>query len=248
MMVNVLEYEFEFFLATSHWWQPSTALLMIVPISIFFPHSCFIDLLCPGCTRTYVHTWDCSCEHSPGCTRTFGRGGCPSMQQSGLSLLLFLCAFFMTSFHFVSIVAFASGINIAWNERSFVFASRFPEACVSEKQISRIFWTICNSWFPKFAELNNIRNSYFFLLRFSLESILYSPDFEVYLNNFVSQIRCAARRNNIRLLSPSEKFKWRAFLRSFHRNEFLALSCNNVQNYVLYFNINAIEFLLPQMF
>ena len=35
--------------------------------------------------------------------------------------LLFLCAFFMTSFHSFSIVAFASGSNIAWNERSFLF-------------------------------------------------------------------------------------------------------------------------------
>ena len=191
------------FSQTSHWWQPSTALLMIVPISIFFPHSCFIDLLCPGCTRT------------------FGHGGCPTMQQSGLSLLLFLCAFFMTSFHLFSIVAFASGINIAWNERSFVFASRFLEACVSERQISRIFWTICNSRFPKFAELNNIRSSYFSLPKISLESILYSPDFEVYWKNLVSQIRCAARRDNMCLLSPSEKVRWRAFLRSFHRNEFL---------------------------
>ena len=43
--------------------------------------------------------------------------------------LLFLC----------SIVAFASGIMIAWNERSFIHTSRFPEACVSERQVSRVF-------------------------------------------------------------------------------------------------------------
>ena len=30
--------------------------------------------------------------------------------------LLFLCAFFMTSFHSFSIVAIASGTNIAWSE------------------------------------------------------------------------------------------------------------------------------------
>ena len=35
--------------------------------------------------------------------------------------LLFLCAFFMTSFHSFSIVAFSSGDNIAWVERSFVW-------------------------------------------------------------------------------------------------------------------------------
>ena len=52
---------------------------------------------------------------------------------------LFLCAFFMTSFHPFSIVAFTSGISIAWVERSFIHTSRFPEACVSERQISRVF-------------------------------------------------------------------------------------------------------------
>ena len=32
-----------------------------------------------------VYTWACSCEHFPGCTRTFWCGECPSMHQSGLS-------------------------------------------------------------------------------------------------------------------------------------------------------------------
>ena len=64
--------------------------------------------------------------------------------------LLFLCAFFLTSSHSFSMVAFSSGINIAWNERSFVCASRFPEACVSERRISRVFWTIRNSRFLEF--------------------------------------------------------------------------------------------------
>ena len=136
-------------------------------------------------------------------------------------LFVFLCAFFMTSFHSFSTVASASGINIAWNERYFAYTSRFPEACVSERQISRVFWTIRISRVPKFAEQNNIRNSYFFLPRFSPESISYLPDFYGYLKNFVSQIRCAARRDNMCLLSPSEKIRWRAFLRSFHLKEFL---------------------------
>ena len=59
----------------------------------------------------------------------------------------FLCAFFMTSCHPFSNVAFAFEINIAWDVRSFVCASPFPEACVSERQISRVFWTIRNSRF-----------------------------------------------------------------------------------------------------
>ena len=59
------------------------------------------------------------------------------MQQSGLSLpVVFVCLLYDHSF---SIVGFASGINIAWVERSFIHTSRFPEACVSERQISRVF-------------------------------------------------------------------------------------------------------------
>ena len=50
----------------------------------------------------------------------------------------FLCGFFMTSFPPFAIVAFASGINIAWDERYFIHTSRFPETCVSERQISRV--------------------------------------------------------------------------------------------------------------
>ena len=91
--------------------------------------------------------------------------------------LLFLCAFFLTSFHSFSIVAFASGTNIAWDERCFVCASRFPEACVSERQISKVFCPTRNSRFPMYGDQNHIRSSYFFLPRFSLESRFYSPDF-----------------------------------------------------------------------
>ena len=109
-----------------------------------------------------------------------------------------------------------SPFNIAWGERSFVFTSRFPEACVSERQISRVLWTIRNTRFPKFADHNYIRIPHFVLPRFSLESRLYSPDFEVYLMNFVSQIRCAAKRDNMCLLSPSknssEVLSWDLFI------------------------------------
>ena len=69
--------------------------------------------------------------------------------------LLFLCAFFMTSFHSFSFVAFSFGIKIAWSERSFVHTSRFPEACVSERQISRVFRNIRNCRFPKFVLLSS---------------------------------------------------------------------------------------------
>ena len=41
---------------------------------------------CPYFNFHHFHTSDCSREHSAGCTPTFGGGGCPSMQQIGLSL------------------------------------------------------------------------------------------------------------------------------------------------------------------
>ena len=59
------------------------------------------------------------------------------------------CAFSTTSFHSFSIVVFAFEINIALGERSSVCVSRFPDACVSERQISRIFRTIRNFRLPE---------------------------------------------------------------------------------------------------
>ena len=168
---------------------------------------------CPNLHFHNFHSWECSREHSPGCTRTFGCGGCPSMQQSGLSLpFVFECLLYDLLW-FLFHCRFAFELNMAWGERSFVCASRFPEACVSERQISRVLWTIRNSRFPTFADQNHIRSSYFFLPRFSLESISYSPGFLFTWRIFVSQIRCAARRDNMCLLSPSEKIKWRDFLK-----------------------------------
>ena len=58
----------------------------------------------------------------------------------------FVCPF-MTSFHSLSTAAFASGINIAWEWKIFCTFSRFAEACVSERETSRIFWTIRSSRF-----------------------------------------------------------------------------------------------------
>ena len=188
---------------------------LIPASSIFSGSSC--TALSSGLDN--FHTWDCSCDYSPGCTRTFECGERQSMQHCGLPLPLgFFCAFFMTSFHSFSIVAFASGIHIAWVEISFICASRFPEACVTERQISRIFWTLRNSRFLK-SSLNRktfgVHTSLFPCSHLRVSCT--PPILRVYLKNFVSQIRCAARRDNMCLLSPSERVKWRAFLRSFHR-------------------------------
>ena len=87
-----------------------------------------------------------------------------------------------------SIVAFS-----VWIERSFVHASRFPEACVSEREISRVIWTIHNSRFPKFADQNNIRRSYSFLPKFTLESISYFPEFLTVTWSILSHIFAVSR-------------------------------------------------------
>ena len=188
----------------------------------------------PGCTHTYVHIWDCSREHSPGCTRTFGCGGCPSMQQSGLSIsFVFYVPSLWPPLFLFHCRAFTSGTNIAWNERSFVCASRFPEARVSERQISRVFWTIRNSQFPKFAEQNNIRSSYSFLPRFSLESVLYSLDFESSLEEFcLTDTLCRETRQHVLAFTLKENFV-KSFLDIFSWERIRAQSCNRVQNSVL---------------
>ena len=212
------------------------------PMTRNCPYSCFMDFLCEVlCTALrWCIGWECFSPFTSAASEEFSTleialanifpGMCSYVWMWRMSItatkmdipyLLFSCAFFMTSFHSSSSVAFSSGTNIAWDERSFVHTSRFPEACVSEIQISRVFWTIRNSRFPKFADQNHIRSTYFFLPRFTLESISYSSNQKVYLKNFVSQIRCAARRDIVCLLSPSNGIKWRASLGSFHWNEFL---------------------------
>ena len=149
------------------------------------------------------HAWDCSREHSPGCARTFGCGGCPSMQQRWLSFPFVCLVYDFLSFLFHCRLCIWT--QPCLGEGSVVCASRFPEACVSERQISRVFWIIRNSRFPKFADQNHIRSSCFFLPSFTFESISCSPDFEGYLKNFVSQIRCAARRDNVLPFTFKEK-------------------------------------------
>ena len=164
------------------------------------------------------------------------------MQQSGLSLN---CFFFVTSFHSFSLVACSSGINIAWDEWPFVYASRFPEACVSHRQVSRAFWQIRNSRSSLNKTTCGVRTPFF---QGSHLRISHSPDFEVYLKNFVSQMRCDARRDNMCLLPPS-KMKWRTFLMSFHQNNFLreiAMKCRI--NSFLFLQYQKRNLTLPRMF
>ena len=135
------------------------------------------------------------------------------MQQSRLSLLFCFCVLSLwpPSFLF-PLSPFASGINVAWDERYFVCASRFPDACVSERQISRVFWTVRNSRFPMFTDQKDIRSSYFFP-RVALESFSYSPD-------YIVDTLC--RKTRQRALVFTFNGNWvKSFLRIFSRNEFL---------------------------
>ena len=85
--------------------------------------------------------------------------------------LLFLCVFFMTSFHPLSIVAFATGISIVWSEKSLCILLSFPRHASLRNRSpksSETYFTL---------DSRSIRRSYFFLPKFTLESISYVPDF-----------------------------------------------------------------------
>ena len=59
--------------------------------------------------------------------------------------------------------------------------------------------------FSKFAEQNNIQSSYFFLPRFSLESLLYSPDFSCLLEEFcLTDTLCHETRQNVLAITFKE--------------------------------------------
>ena len=74
------------------WWKMSA---LIPTSSIFSGSSC--TPLSSGLDK--FNTWDCSCQHAQGCSRPFGCGWCPSMQQSGPSLpSVFVCLLHDLSF------------------------------------------------------------------------------------------------------------------------------------------------------
>ena len=112
------------------------------------------------------------------CTRTFECGGCPSMQQSGLSSpFVFVCLLYdLLSFLFHCRLCIWNQYCLKWKVFLFVLLGFPRHACLRDRspESSEPHVTLDSS---KFAEQNNIRSSYFFLPRFSLESISYSPDF-----------------------------------------------------------------------
>ena len=97
MLALVREDDFEFNLATFHWWQPSTTSLMIVPILIVLIST--LEIALANIPRDVLVLLDVADVHQ--CNNVY------------FPYILFLCAFFMTSFDSFSIIAFASGINVA---------------------------------------------------------------------------------------------------------------------------------------
>ena len=155
------------------------------------------------------------------------------------------CAFFINSFHSLSTVAFASGMNIAWGERSSCTYSRFPEASVSERQISRIVRTILDSRFVCAYTRYSLRRT----ISEVCTSFFPGPHTRVprtlrvlwSLEEFFPQTRRVARRDNKRLHHlKNKKIRWGTFIRSFHRNGFAYQSCNIIQNSVLFLQYQCI--------
>ena len=178
MMVLVLGDNFEFFLQFS-----------LVSITNYF--------LCnESSTKLFqMRKRYCSFEHFPGVYMTYELTDVHQCNKVGFPCCCFVCLF-ITSFHSFSTAAFASGINIAWCERSFAHTLGFPrQASLTDRypELSEPFVTLgfpisifylcvhLQHLFvhPRFAEQNNIQSLYFLLPKSTLESISSSPGFRV---------------------------------------------------------------------
>ena len=218
-----------------HWWQPSTTSLMIVPILIVLIST--LEIALANILRdvlVLMSTLEIALAN---------------IFRDVLVLLEVADVHQCSKVDFPYLLFYVPSLCCRfciWNQhclgwKIFFHTSRFPEACVSERRISRIFWTFVtlDSWSSLTKTTFGAHTSFFpgSHLRVSRTP----PDFEVYLKNFVSQTRCAARRDNVCLLSPSKRMKWRASLRSFHRNEFLRKVVIEYRIPSFPCNINTIE-------
>ena len=137
------------------WIHSSYFSLMSIVNHFVNDYSHFIDLLSKFVYISFhlgfdnFRTWDCRCEHSPTYICTLRCDGCQSMQQSELFLIFCCCVpslwlpfipFSLSPLHLESTLL---GL------KDLFFFFRFPEAFISERQISRVFWTIRNSRFPE---------------------------------------------------------------------------------------------------
>ena len=149
----------------------------------------------------------------------------------------FVCLF-ITSFHSLSTAASASGINIAWGERSFAHTLGFPKQTSlrdRSPELSEPFVTlgsfVCTHkirWaeqYPKLILLSSTVHTWEYLVL---------PKFSGLLEEFCpTDTPCRETRQHA-LVFALKKIKWRAFIRSFHRKEFVYQSCNIIQNSVMH--------------
>ena len=143
------------------------------------------------------------------------------MQYSGISLpFVFVCLLYdLLSFLFHCRLCIWTQHYLGWE--IFCLCFSISETYVSERQISRVFWTIRNSipevrWSEPHSE--------FILLSSQIhtEEYLVLPGFWRLTRRILShKVRCVARRDNMCLLSTSKEIRWRTALGSFHRNEFV---------------------------
>ena len=174
-------------------------------------------------------------------------------------VVVFACLF-TTSFHSFSTASFASGINIAWSERSFTHTLGFPRQASRRDrcpELSEPYVTlgslICTYYYcvhpfylcvhPRLVEQNNIPSLYFFLPRFTLESISYSPGCRV--TRRILSHRYAVSRDETTCAKfhlKNKITKWRPFFRSFHRSEFVYYDVMLHRIPSFYCNINTNEF------
>ena len=177
--------------------NPSTTSLMIVPIYIFIISN--LENALANILRDVLVLLDVADVHQ--CNKV------------DFPYLLFLCAFFMTSFDSFSIVVLH--LNSTWlgvKDLLFVLLDfprhaslrdRSPESSEpyvtldSRRSLIRTTFEVHTFSFPG-SHLRAPRTLLVFLFTWRI---------------FVSQIRCAARPDNMWLLSPSEKIKWRDFLK-----------------------------------
>ena len=172
-------------------------------------------------------------HRAPGCTCTVWCGGCPSMQQSGLSLSFVyvpslwppFIPFPLSPLHLESTLLRLKDLLfiVLGFRRHASLRDRSPESSEphatldSRSSLIRTTFGVHTAFFPGSHLRVSCTDQ---ILRFTEDS-------------FVSQLRCAARRDNMCLLSPSKGIKWWAFLRIFSSERILAQSCNRIQNSVL---------------
>ena len=160
--------------------------------------------------------------------------------------------FLVVVFNLLSfLLTFASGINIAWVERSFAHTLGFPrqaslrdrsaelsEPIVTLGSLTCTFYLCVHPPYwcahPRLAEQNNIQSLYFFQVH-TWEYLVLDRVLGVTRKNFVPQTRHVPRRDHMRQLFTSEKHRKLGeefSFRSFHRSEFVCPVVKSTQNSV----------------